>query len=67
MGIQVISQANTLGLQISTAQLFQYQTVAELAKVMRTSNVNQAAQILKKVQQLSKEEIRQMLEAKKQR
>lgn len=34
LAIQVVSRANQAGLQISPKQLFQYQTIAELAKVV---------------------------------
>ncbi|MBW4575238.1 MAG: amino acid adenylation domain-containing protein [Aphanothece sp. CMT-3BRIN-NPC111] len=42
--IQIISKANQAGLQISPKQLFQHQTIAELAAVIGTAQAMQAEQ-----------------------
>ncbi|ACK73919.1 amino acid adenylation domain protein (plasmid) [Gloeothece citriformis PCC 7424] len=44
ISIQMISKANQMGLQLSPKQLFQYQTIAELATVTGTSQKNEANQ-----------------------
>ncbi|MDF5732695.1 MAG: phosphopantetheine-binding protein [Rhizonema sp. PD38] len=42
--IQVVAKAHQLGLQLSTSQLFEYPTIAELATVVDTIQVLQAQQ-----------------------
>ena len=44
LAIVVITKANKAGLQLTTKQLFQHQTVADLASVAVTKKVNQAEQ-----------------------
>lgn len=44
ISIQMISRANQIGLQLSPKQLFQYQTIAELATVVGTSKQIKANQ-----------------------
>jgi amino acid adenylation domain-containing protein len=44
LSIQIISKANQAGLPITTKQIFQYQTIAELAKVANTSETKKAEQ-----------------------
>ncbi len=46
ISIQMISRANQIGLQLSPKQLFQYQTIAELATVVGTSKQIKANQEL---------------------
>ena len=46
LGMQALSQANNAGLQIALKQLFQYQTIAELAAVAGTASKIQAEQDL---------------------
>jgi len=44
ISIQIIARANQAGLQLTPKQLFQYQTIAELAAVASTTAVRQATQ-----------------------
>ncbi|WP_199336379.1 non-ribosomal peptide synthetase [Nostoc sp. FACHB-110] len=44
VSIQIISQANQAGLQLNPKQIFEYQTIAELASVARTNATIQAEQ-----------------------
>jgi len=44
--IQIIAKANQAGIQLSPQQLFQYQTIAELASVTKTSSVIETGQRL---------------------
>jgi non-ribosomal peptide synthase protein (TIGR01720 family) len=44
LGIQVVSRANNLGLQLYPDQLFKHETIAELAAVVGITNVVQAEQ-----------------------
>ncbi|OKH59462.1 non-ribosomal peptide synthetase [Scytonema sp. HK-05] len=44
LSIQIIAKANTAGVQLSAKQMFEYQTIAELAAVTSTVGANQAQQ-----------------------
>ncbi|WP_332961272.1 amino acid adenylation domain-containing protein, partial [Microcoleus sp. AR_TQ3_B6] len=44
LSIQIVARANQAGLKISPKQLFQYQTIADLATVAGTTSVFQASQ-----------------------
>ena len=45
LGIQIVARANRAGLNLSPRQIFQYQTVAQLAAVAGRSQASQAEQI----------------------
>ncbi|VEP16803.1 Amino acid adenylation domain protein [Hyella patelloides LEGE 07179] len=44
LGIQIVAQANQAGLKLTIKELFQYQTISELATVVTSANVSQAEQ-----------------------
>ena len=44
LAIQIIAKANQVGLKLTPKQLFQYQTIAELARVTTTTVINQVEQ-----------------------
>jgi amino acid adenylation domain-containing protein/non-ribosomal peptide synthase protein (TIGR01720 family) len=44
LSIQIVARANQVGLKLTPKQLFQHQTIAELAQVAGTAQVNQAEQ-----------------------
>ena len=44
LGIQIVAQANQAGLKLTVKQLFQYQTIRELATVATSANISQVEQ-----------------------